>query len=69
MYMESLYNIRKCDYILMGRKKVSHWAVHRLLELFKKAANELHMESGISCHSMRKTLGIMPGNVVHHQQY
>lgn len=24
MYMDSLYNIKKCDYIFNGQKKVSH---------------------------------------------
>lgn len=56
MYMESLYNIRKCDYIFNGQKKVSHWAVHRLLELLRKQLMNF-IWKGISCHSMRKTFG------------
>ena len=57
MYMESLYNIRKCDYIFNGQKKGKPLSRSQAFRIIKKAANELHMESGISCHSMRKTFG------------
>ena len=57
MYMDSLYNIKKCDYIFNGQKKGKPLSRSQAFRIIKKAANELHMESGISCHSMRKTFG------------
>ncbi len=69
MYMESLYNIRKCDYIFNGQKKGKPLSRSQAFRIIKKAANELHMESGISCHSKKDFWVLLPGNVVHHQQY
>ena len=57
MYMDSLYNIKKCDNIFNGQKKRKPLSRSQAFRIIKKAANELHMESGISCHSMRKTFG------------
>ena len=58
IYQNSLKNLEEDTYIFPGRKDsretLSRSQAYRII---RHAADELHFEKGISCHSMRKTFG------------
>lgn len=57
-YREQIEKVRAEDYLFPGRegnnKPLSRSQAFRII---RHASEELHMERGISCHSMRKTFG------------
>lgn len=56
-YMKSLTHVKENDYIFTGRYEGTHLSRSQAFRIVKRAAYSLHMEEGISCHSMRKTFG------------
>lgn len=57
-YMNSLENIQPEDYIFPGKYGTSRpLSRSQAFRIVNHAAESLHLEKGISCHSMRKTFG------------
>lgn len=57
MYMDSLKNVTGNDFIFTGKTSDSHLSRSQAFRIITHAADELNMENGISCHSLRKTFG------------
>ena len=56
-YMKFLKKISGEDYIFKGKNNGGHLSRSQAFRIIKHVAEELNLENGISCHSMRKTFG------------
>lgn len=56
-YKNTLNDIALESFLFPGQKKQTPLSRSQAFRIIKKAAESLHMEKGISCHSMRKTFG------------
>ncbi len=58
LYKNSLQTIYKETYLFCGRnRKTVPLSRSQAYRIIRHASEELHLEEGISCHSMRKTFG------------
>jgi len=56
-YQQTLDKIELKSFLFPGQKKDAPLSRVQAFRIIKKAAKSLHLEKGISCHSMRKTFG------------
>lgn len=57
LYKSSLPNIKEEDFLFPGRDGKKHLSRCQAYRALKSAGQELHFETEISCHTLRKTFG------------
>ena len=56
-YRKSLGKPKPDHYLFPGREKGTHLCRSQAFRIIRKAGDQLHFETEISCHSLRKTFG------------
>ncbi len=57
VYQESLGQFGPADYLFPGKYGFTHLSRSQAFRIIKSAGQDLHFETDISCHSLRKTFG------------
>ena len=57
VYQDSLGHLEPADYLFPGKYSFSHLSRSQAFRIIKSAGQDLHFETDISCHSLRKTFG------------
>lgn len=57
LYKDSILSIKPEQYLFPGKEENSHLSRSQAFRVIKAAGKDLHFETDISCHSLRKTFG------------
>jgi integrase len=57
IYKNSILQLKPEDFLFPGKTPSSHLSRSQAFRLIKEAGQNLHFETSISCHSLRKTFG------------
>lgn len=79
VYMDSIPAPKPGQYLFPGKKEDTHLSRSQAFRMIREAGQKLHFETGISCHSLRKTFGyhawksgaqpVMLMNIYNHSSY
>ncbi|MCI8484453.1 MAG: tyrosine-type recombinase/integrase [Lachnospiraceae bacterium] len=57
LYKDSILPVKPEQYLFPGKEENSHLSRSQAFRVIKAAGKDLHFETDISCHSLRKTFG------------